>query len=156
MSFWGRLFGSSKAAEKVIDNVSMGIDKIWYTSEEKAEDAAQARREGYTVYMKWLESTSGSRVARRLIALIVLIPWALEHISSVVIAQVAIFADEPEKYLESATQLAQAAEGNNALVGTVLLFYFAGPVAADGIKGMLSKWVNKPNHSQPLAPKGPG
>lgn len=150
MSFWGRLFGSSKAAEKVIDNVSMGIDKIWYTSEEKAEDAAQARREGYTVYMKWLESTSGSRVARRMIAFIVVTPWALEHIGSVIMGQVAIFADDPSKYLDSAIQLAQSAESNNALVGTVLLFYFAGPVAADGIKGMITKWVDKPNRSQNL------
>ena len=45
-SFIGKMFGSSKAGEKIIDGVTTGIDKLWYTDEEKAGDAAQAKREG--------------------------------------------------------------------------------------------------------------
>lgn len=156
MSFLGRLFGSDKATEALVNNVSNGIDKLFYTSEEKAEDAAQARREGQAVLMKWLESTSGSRLARRVLALIVTGIWALEHVGALMTAQVAVFSGNPEKWLKSSQLLAQYANDNNTLVAVVLMFYFGGPVAMDGIKGMLNKWADKPARSQLPAPKEQG
>ena len=53
-AFLGSLFGSAKAGEKIIDGVTSSIDKLWHTDEEKADDVAQARREGMTAYMAWL------------------------------------------------------------------------------------------------------
>ena len=44
-SFLGKLFGTDKAGEAIVDGATSAIDKIWYTEEEKAEDAAQAKRE---------------------------------------------------------------------------------------------------------------
>ena len=158
--FIGRLFGSDKAGEKIIDNVSSGIDKMWYTSEEKAEDAAQAKREGMAVYMKWLESTSGSRLARRVIALIVTGIWAVEHIASVILGVVAVFmegvhtvvvdgetlvVENSARFIEASDMLAEQAAENNALVGVVLLFYFGGPAAMEGTKALVTKWVDKSN-----------
>lgn len=161
-SFFGRLFGSSKAGEIMVENVSKGIDKLWYTAEEKADDAAQARREGMQVYMTWLESTSGSRVARRLIALIITMPWALAHFLATVFSSVAPFITgvetihkmidgraievlvlSSEKWIQAAGSLSANASENNALVGVVLLFYFGGPAAIDGVKGLVGKWVGK-------------
>lgn len=144
MSFIGRLFGTDKAAEAVINNVSSGIDKIWYTSEEKAEDAAEARREGYAVYMEWLKSTSGSRVARRIIALFTMTIWGLEHVGSVVFKLSAIWASNPEtvqKMMESSQMLSDQANAQNALVGVVFAFYFGGPVAVDATKNLITKWA---------------
>lgn len=150
--FLGRMFGSDKAGKALIDNVSSGIDKMWYTAEEKANDAALAKREGMAVYMKWLESTSGSRIARRLIALIVTGIWAIEHIMSVVFSSFAVFTNDSgavtaEKFTEISGLLAGHAQENNALVGVVLLFYFGGPAAIDGVKGLVNKWVDKKSNT---------
>ena len=53
-SFLGKLFGTDKAGEKLVDGATSAIDKIWYTEEEKAEDAAQAKREAAAVYISGL------------------------------------------------------------------------------------------------------
>lgn len=146
--FIGKLFGSEKAGEALVSSVSNGIDKMFYTSEEKAEDVAKARTEGLQVYMEWLRSTSGSRLARRFIALIVTGTWAMEHIMSVIFDTFAVFTNDTgamtaAKFTEASTRLAEHAQDNSSLVGVVLLFYFGGPAAVDGVKGLVQKWTNK-------------
>jgi hypothetical protein len=142
-SVLGRLFGSSNAGEKIVDGVVNAADKLYYSSEEKAEDLAKARTEGFKVYMAWLESTSGSRLARRIIALLCTGIWALEHTSSVTAGVIAFFVEDPTKFERISSMLADHASTNNALVGVVLLFYFGGPAAVDTSKALVEKWVNK-------------
>jgi len=141
--FFGSLFGTSKAGEKIIDGISSAADKLVYTSEEKAEDAATARSEGFAVYTAWLESTSGSRLARRMIALTVVSVWSSEHIGSVILGLISAFAINPSQFEKASQMLATNATENNALVGVVLLFYFGGPAAMEGIKGLVEKWTGK-------------
>lgn len=141
--FIGRLFGGSKAGEKIIDGVSSAADKLFYTDEEKAEAGVKARSEGYAVYMAWLKSTTGSRIARRLIALITTGIWAMEHIGAVITAQFAVFAEDPGRWTAVSESLAGYAADNNSLVGVVLLFYFGGPAATDAARGLVTKWVSK-------------
>jgi len=142
-SMIGKLFGSSKAGETLVSGIASAADKLVYTSEEKADDAAKMRTEGYGVYMKWLESTSGSRLARRCIALVVVGVWAFEHMASIVMGTIAPFVDKPDAFIVASEFLSEAALENNALVGVVLLFYFGGPTAMEASKGMVQKWVNK-------------
>lgn len=142
-AFLANMFGSAKVGEKLVDNISSGIDKIWHTAEEKADDIAKARTEGYAVYMKWLESTSGSRLARRFIAMITVGIWAVEHIAAVMMAQIGVFIEDSAKFIKASEMLAGYAQENNTLVGVVLLFYFGGPAATDAVKGMVTKWVDK-------------
>ncbi len=158
--FFGRLFGSSKAGEKIIDGIVQATDKIWYTEEEKAEAVAKAKSEGYQVYMKWLESTSSSRIARRFIALIVTGIWALEHVASVFLGVIAVFIEnkvgidgaaginQASAFAEASKMLADQAYNNNALVGVVLLFYFGGPAAVTASQGLVEKWVGRKNTQQ--------
>ncbi len=143
MNFLGKLFGTGTAATEVVGHVANGIDQLFYTEQEEAEGKAQARREGYAIYMEWLKSTSGSRVARRLIALLVTGIWAIEHIASVICGTVAIWATDKAPYLEASDMFARHANENNTLVGVVLLFYFGGPAAIDGVKGLVTKWSEK-------------
>ena len=63
----GWLFGGSKAADKTVDSLSNGIDKMFYTDEEKAD----GRQKGFDSFIKWQEATQPQNLARRLIALIV-------------------------------------------------------------------------------------
>ena len=161
-AFLGSLFGSAKAGEKIIDGVTNSIDKLWHTDEEKADDAAQATREGMAKYRAWLESTSGSRLARRVIALIITFPWALANFVSMVLDAVSPFISGTEiiptlvnnkivevtvlnsdKWGQAADSLSDNAWQNNTLVGVVLLFYFGGPAAVDASKGLIEKWTNK-------------
>lgn len=144
MSFLGRLFGSSKAGEKLVDGAISAVDKMFHTDQERAEEAAQARREGFQVYMEWLKSTSGSRVARRLIALIVVSIWAVEHIASVTLQVVGMWVEDPQlalRIIDSAKILGEQAANNNAIVGVVLLFYFGGPAAIEAAKGLVARWT---------------
>lgn len=161
-SFFGSMFGNKEAGNKIIDGVKDGIDKIWYTDEEKAEDVAQARREGYAVYMEWLKSTSGSRLARRYIAVIITTPWAIAQVLSMILDMVTPFIKgvetvktiidgklteqlvlKSDKFVEASNSLSADANANNELVGVVLLFYFGGPVAIEGITGLVNKWTEK-------------
>ena len=139
--FLGKMFGSSKAGEQIIDGAMSGIDKMFYTDEEKAEDARTVKREVMAVYMKWLESTSGSRIARRLLAVGAFTIWALEHISAVILRVISIWADDPTKLTDAATFLRDTANDQNALVGVVFAFYFGGPVLVDASANMLKKWT---------------
>jgi len=142
-AFLGKMFGTQKAGEAIIEGTTSAIDKMFYTSEEKAEDTAKARTEGLQVYMEWLKSTSGSRLARRSLALMTSGVWVIEHLSSVVLGVAGVFVDNPDKFIEASKMLAEHANNNNALVGVVLLFYFGGPAATDGVKGLVEKWANK-------------
>lgn len=139
--FLGSLFGTAKAGEQIIDGARQALDKLVYTDEEKSEAAAAARSEAMRVYMAWMESTSGSRLARRLIALIVVGIWAAEHLASVLTGVLAVFATDVGKWTSVSTLLAEQAANNNALVGVVLLFYFGGPAAMEGVRGLVQRWV---------------
>ncbi len=143
MGWFGKLFGTEAATKTLIDNVSSGLDSLIYTDQEKAADIAEARKEGRAVVMEWLRSTSGSRLARRLIALIVVAPWALQQLAAQVVGIAAIWADTPEQLERTAQLLFDAAQKNNALVGVVLLFYFAGPAGIDASRALITKWVDK-------------
>lgn len=72
MSLFSWLTGGKGAAEKAADGIYNGLDKMFYTDEEKA-DAAKARGQLYIEYQK---ATMPQNVARRLIALIVMGVWA--------------------------------------------------------------------------------
>lgn len=143
--FLGKLFGSDKATAKVIDNVSSGIDKIWYTAEEKAEDAAQARREGQAFLVEWLRSTSGSRLARRLIALIVVGIWALQFLLIQILMIIAVWAENAQPFKESADIIKDNIDQSTGATMLILAFYFAAPHMEPIVKGALEKFgkINK-------------
>ena len=126
-SWVGKLFGSDKAAEKLIDTVSSGIDKAFYTSEEKAEDRAIARREGHAFIIEWLKSTTGSRLARRVIALIVTCMWTLQYLTAQLLLIIAVWSDTPEPYRDSARIIGENIDQSTGAMMLILGFYFAAP-----------------------------
>lgn len=79
MSLWATLFGGSKNAETIVDGAVKGMDKLWFTDEEK-NDAQQKLNEWY---LRYLETTQPQNLARRLIAIIVVGVWALLLLFSV-------------------------------------------------------------------------
>ena len=71
MNIFGWLFGGSKAAEKTIDGIYNGVDKLVWTDEEKSD----ASREGFKLWLKYQEATQPQNVARRALAMLVAVLW---------------------------------------------------------------------------------
>lgn len=138
--FIGKLFGTDKATDKIIDTVSSGIDKIWYTSEEKAEDAADARREGQAFLIEWLKSTSGSRLARRLIALIIVSIWAIQFLSVQILMIIAVWSENAQPFKDSAQVISDNIDQSTGATMLILAFYFAAPHMEPIVKGALEKF----------------
>lgn len=130
MSFWGRLFGSDKATEKLIDNVSSGLDKLYYSDEEKAQDAAAARTEGRQVLIEWLKGTQGQNLSRRLIALSITFVWLFMHLVAMSLDVTSVWVDSHETMVNlnrSSGFIYDAAADMAPAVMLILGFYFAAP-----------------------------
>lgn len=67
------LFGSPEVAVKTAGTLAKGVDSLIYTDEEKAE----ARAKAMDWLSKYMEATQGQNIARRLIAVLVVIEWLL-------------------------------------------------------------------------------
>ena len=78
----GAIFGSSKNTTTIVDGAVAGLDKMFFTKEEKSE--ANAKLGDW--YLKYLSATQPQNLARRLIALVVVILWA-----SLVLLGVAVY-----------------------------------------------------------------
>lgn len=76
----GAIFGSSKNTETIVDGAVNGLDKMFFTAEEKSEANAKLGE----WYLKYLEATQPQNLARRFIALIVVLLWALLILAGVV------------------------------------------------------------------------
>lgn len=81
MGILSRIFAKPEDASKVIDGAVKGLDKMFFTKEEKAE----ANQKLSEWYLKYLAATDGQNIARRLIAMIVVGLWAFLVIFGVVI-----------------------------------------------------------------------
>lgn len=73
MGIFASIFGSAKNTETIVNGAVSGIDKMFYTKEEKAENAGRAAE----WFLKYLEATNPQNLARRLIAMVIVGLWAL-------------------------------------------------------------------------------
>lgn len=145
-NFFGKMLGTDKAAGKVVDSITNGIDKIWYTDQEKSEDQAQARREGQQVFMSWFESTSGSRVARRMIAMAVTFIWAAQYFLAMALLAAVPWVDTPsivEAMKASATSLHTSGEQIDGAMLFVLGYYFFADKSAAAVSAGVEMFKNK-------------
>lgn len=72
MGVFSSLFASEKNVESLVDGAKSGIDKLFYTEEEKAD----AGRLAFEMQLRYMEATAPYKIARRYIALIVCGIWA--------------------------------------------------------------------------------
>ena len=150
-SFWGRLFGTEKALTGIVDAARDGLDKLVYTDEEKAGDAAKNRTEAREMVVKWMAATQGQNLARRLIALSIAAVWLGMYTISVLCSAIAIFTNEAgvvtsEKIRIVGTIAMSGATEMNSHVWLILAFYFAAPhmgEVAQVITGRISKNITK-------------
>lgn len=126
MSFLGRLFGTEKALNAVVEGVSSGLDKLVFTDEEKAEAAAKERTEARAMVVQWMQATQGQNLARRLIALSITGIWLSQYVFGQMLSLVNVFLDKAEIYRAS-DLMRDGANDMNTAVMLILGFYFAAP-----------------------------
>lgn len=143
--FFGKLFGSSNAVTDVIDKVSNGLDKLSYTDQEKAEDAAKDRSEARQMIVQWMATTQGQNLARRLIALAITGFWLSQYAVAQTMNIVAIWVEHPDKFTASAKVLVGGAQDMNGAVMLILAFYFAAPHMGEIAQAVIGKFTQSVN-----------
>lgn len=139
----GRLFGTDRSLEKVVDSASSALDKLVYTDEERAEAAAEDRKEARAMVIKWMESTQGQNIARRLLAVLVTIQWLFLYNAGLLLGVVSIWTVDKErsaKIEETAEVVFTAAYQMNGAVMLILGFYFAAPHLGDIVKSAMGRF----------------
>ncbi len=139
----GKIFGTEKALTAIVDNVSNGIDKLIYTDEEKASDAAIDRAAARGMVINWMESSKGQNIARRCIALCIVTVWLFQYLSCMLLSIAGIWFDSPDKFIASAKIISNSAERMNGAVMLILGFYFAAPYMGSLVKGAMDKFSNQ-------------
>lgn len=146
MSFLGRLFGTEKAVNSVVESVRQGIDAVFYTDQEKAEDAAkileakiEARKQASEMIVEWVKNTQGQNLSRRIIALLITSTWLFGHGGSMGLSIASVWFDKiSSKLLQSSEMLAQYADSMTGAMMLILGFYFGAPYADKFVSAALS------------------
>lgn len=141
MGFLGRLLGSPKALGETVKAVGDGLDRFVYTKEEKAENAAKAISEGRNMIIKWMETTQGQNLSRRIIALSITFVWLLMFIARMTLSIAGIWLGSPEKWDASAAIIGDNIEQMTGAVMLILGFYFASPYLGQIAKTAMSKFA---------------
>jgi hypothetical protein len=141
VSFLGKLFGSDKALEKVVDTGKELLDEAFYTEQEEAADRSAARDKAQGMVIEWIEASTGSRLARRAIALGITGTWLFMYILSTLMAFLAVWIDgSAEQLIASASLIDDKADTIVSAVMVILGFYFAAPFMGDMAKGALERF----------------
>lgn len=147
IGFLGKLFGSEKALSGIVDGVSNGLDKLVYTDEEKAGDAAKDRTEARQMVVQWMTATQGQNLARRLIALSITSVWLLQYVAAQLFGLVSIWSGQPKNWQGASKVMTEGANQMGPAVMLILAFYFAAPHMGDIAKAVTSKFTRSVNGS---------
>lgn len=159
--FLGKLFGSQKSLEKVVDGTISAFDKMFDTDQEKREGRAAFNITMGNMVIKWQEATQGQNLARRLLALIIAGIWVFQYFMSVVLNVSAVWVGAsftPTTLITvspTATALqasAQAISSNatemNGAMMLILGFYFAAPHLAAIVPAAMKKFGGSSEQSK--------
>lgn len=78
---FGAIFGSSENTTTIVDGAVAGIDKMFFTDEERSDASAKLGE----WYLRYLAATNPQNLARRLIAMVIVILWALLIVVTVIV-----------------------------------------------------------------------
>lgn len=115
----GKMFGDADVVKKAADGIYNGLDKAIFTKEEKAE-FNQKRME---LYLKFVEATAPYKIARRFIAIIITVVWALLVLACATLGIIGGF-DNPGAKDSAVFVLALLNEVVHWAILSVLGFYF--------------------------------
>lgn len=122
MGWFTALFSSQTVVEKATDGLYNGIDKAFYTAEEKEGD--QQKR--IDMFMKLLPLTQDASPARRYIAMIIMLFWLIIGIDVLVLINLSlIFTTQTEMFKEAIKAIIEFANSYVLTPTSIVLgFYF--------------------------------
>lgn len=148
-AFIGKIFGTDKAIEGMVDGVSKGLDKLIYTKEEKAEDSAKAVTEARAYLIQWIDKSQGQNIARRFLAMVITFTWLSMFFLSTALDLSVIWAEAvTQTALRASSVLIGArAESMTGAMMLILGFYFAAPHLDKIVDGAMSRFGKQVDRS---------
>lgn len=142
-AFFGKMFGTEKAVDTMITQVSKAADALVYTKEEKAQAEAAGISEFRIMLVDWMKNTEGQNLARRFISIVVTGTWAIEHLFSAFMSTISVFMSDPEKWVTASEKLNSFADKTTGAMMLVLGFYFAAPHLGAIVTGAIDRFGGK-------------
>lgn len=126
MGWLKALFPGPAAASGALSTVVKGIDELYYSKQEKAEDKQAAKKQAADLYIQWMQATSGQNRARRAIALTVTAIWAFMLMSGFLVDLAAVWVPEAyyDRLMASSKAIAERAGTIHTPFMIILGFYF--------------------------------
>jgi len=135
-----RIFGSPDVVKESISIIRDAGDALVYTDEEKAQDRAKRAQQIDSLLIKWMETTTGQNLARRLLAVMITSVWLMMYILSFIVDVIAVWSEKPALWVATSDSMARYANEMNGAMMLILAFYFAAPHMGSIVQGALSKF----------------
>ena len=134
MSWFSKIFPSEKSVDKLVDASISGVDKLFYTDEEKAD----AKQKVLAWYLDLLAALKPFNVAMRILAIGVFSMWALHIIAATGMYMLAFMlcdvGAEACKAADLAIQLElQMGQHINPHFDKIIMFYFGAAALVSGV-----------------------
>ena len=139
----GRMFGSERAMDTAVNGVVSGLDKLFYTDEERAEDGRAERSEARSMVIGWMDKTQGQNLARRFLAMVITSVWLGQYLFVMGMSTAVIWVDNDDivtRMEASSTLIGGYADGMTGAMMLILGFYFAAPHLGTIISGAMSRF----------------
>tara|TARA_R110000744_G_scaffold268172_1_gene381853 strand:- start:6928 stop:7386 length:459 start_codon:yes stop_codon:yes gene_type:complete len=151
INLFKRIFGSPEIIKESLSLIRDAGDVIWYTEEEKAQDAARRGAQSDKLLIDWMESSKGQNLARRMLAVMLASVWMLMFLLSTLGDMIAPFLalHSDPAFMDAWRESSDAIDGRTEqMTGAMMLilgFYFAAPHLGKVIDGAMNKFsgVNK-------------
>ena len=151
INLFKRIFGSPEIINESLSLIRDAGDVIWYTEEEKAQDAARRGAQSDKLLIDWMESSKGQNLARRMLAVMLASVWMLMFLLSTLGDMIAPFLalHSDPAFMDAWRESSDAIDGRTEqMTGAMMLilgFYFAAPHLGKVIDGAMNKFsgVNK-------------
>ena len=142
MGLLKRIFGAPDAARAVFDAARGGIDKAFYTAQEREADEQKRQAAALDAavalsgqQVRWLQVTESQNLTRRLLAVVAVGCWILLHLVWTALAVVHAFTGEVS-WTDAAAIVRESAREMSMEATIIFGFYFGGPVAIKGVRAL--------------------
>lgn len=143
-AFFGKMFGTEKAVDTLINQGARALDVLYYSKEEKAEDIAKEASEVRSMIVEWMKNTEGQNLARRFISIIVTGTWTASHLIAVAMSSIAVWTGQnAELWIKTSQIIGEFAEKTTGAMMLILGFYFAAPHLGAIVTGALDRFGGK-------------
>ncbi len=142
-TFFGKMFGTERAVNTIIEQGAAALDKLYYSKEEKAEDIAKEASEVRSMIVSWMSNTEGQNLARRFISLLVTGTWAAEHLAGMTFSAISVWIQASDKCIQTVKAISEYADKTTGAMMLVLGFYFAGPHLGAIVTSAMDKFGSK-------------